>query len=238
MLYRISDKILKKYPSFFRVVVFAKDINNKKSTITELESLLVTQSDLVREQGLASLLHPRVKRWVDIYEECGIDTSQYMPSIYTLINRLQKGKKLSFISPIVAIMNIISLTYLLPCGGIDANNVQGDLELGISKGDEMFWPIGKREKELIPPGEIIYFDSGNQTVICRSWNSKGGQSTKILDTTKSVILDLDVIGEITPHIFVLDAANHMASLINKYCGGICSIDTLSYDRPNLIVPDL
>lgn len=238
MFYKISDKILNKHPSFFRVVIFAKDINNNKTTIPELESLLVAQSNLIREQGLTTLLHPRVKIWVDTYKECGMDTSENMPSIYTLINRLQKGKKISFISPIVAIMNIISLTYLLPCGGIDAKNVLGDLELGISKGGEMFLPFGKREKELIPPGEIIYFDSGNQTVICRSWNSKGGQLTKILNTTTSVILDLDVIGETSPYNFVLEAANHMVSLITKYCGGICSIETLSLDQPNLIVPDL
>jgi len=235
MRYRISEKILVKYPSIFRIVVFAKNIDNTKPAIPELEALLAVQSDLIRKNNGMQLKHPRVAKWVNVYNECGINTLQNVPSIYSLLSRKQNGKKLPFISPIVAILNLTSISYLLPCGGIDATTVQGDLELGYSNGNETFLPLGKSKKEPMSPGEIIYYDSGNKNVICRSWNSKSGQPTMIQKSTNSTIIDLDAFEETAPRELVLDTANYMVSLVEKYCRGTCTIDILSYEQPELTV---
>lgn len=237
MRYRISSEIFAKYPTYFRVVVFAKKIDNTKSVISELEELLAVQSNSVQKNNPNQLKHPRITKWLSVYNECGINTSQNAPSIYALLSRIQNGKKLSFISPIVAIMNLTSMSYLLPCGGIDQGTVQGDLVLGFSSGGETFLPFGKSERETIPPGEIIYYDSGTRNVICRSWNSKGGQSTKIQKSTSSTVIDLDAFEETTPRNLAFDAAKYMVDLITKYCGGTCTMDLLTSECPELIVSD-
>lgn len=227
-----------KYPSFFRLVVFAKNIDNTKLAIPELQSLLNIQFDIIRKDNGAQLEHFRVRKWNDVYRECGINTYQNKSSIYTLLSRIQKGKEIPFISPLVSIMNLVSMTYLLPCGGIDASTIQGDLELSLSKGNETFMPFGKNETELLPPMEVIYYDTGSRNVICRSWNSKGGQLTKILNQTNFAIIDLDSFEETASRKIVFESADYMTNLIEKYCNGTCTVDILSREQPELLVPNL
>ncbi len=235
MIYRISDEIVSEFPQFLRAIVIANGIDNTSTTIHDLEILLSTKCEEIRDSMDITLDHPRIKSWYETYKSFGTDLSKNQPSIANLVQRIKKGNVIPFISPIVAIMNLISLTYLIPCGGIDARKVSGDLVLGKASGKESFLPFGKKDKSFVPPGEVIYYDEDRMDVICRCWNSKGSQLTMILPETKSVIIDLDAMVNVIPREVVLGAASQLAKLINTYCGGDVKIDFLNSERPEILV---
>lgn len=235
MIYKISDEIIKDYPQFFRAIIMANGIDNTSLSVPGLEKLLSDKCEEIRNNDDITLDDPRIKLWYEIYSSFGADPFKNHPSIANLIQRIKKGDNIPFISPIVAIMNSISLTYFIPCGGIDLQKVNGDLVLGKSKGNESFLPMGKKNKIMIYSGEVIYYDNYGMDVICRCWNSKGSQLTMIRPETKSVIIDLDVMVNVISREIVIDAASQLAKLINVYCGGNVRIDYLNFERSQIFI---
>lgn len=63
-------------------------------------------------------------------------------SIEALLSRVQKGNEVGPINPLVDIYNTMSLTYGLPCGGEDLDNIAGTMRLTLSEnGGEEFIAI-------------------------------------------------------------------------------------------------
>lgn len=77
------------------------------------------------------------------YRHLGKDPNRYRLSAEALMRRLVKGKELYSISSAVDALNLISLRTGITIGGFDAQEVNGDIELGIGLPGEDFIAIGR-----------------------------------------------------------------------------------------------
>lgn len=112
-------------------------------------------------------------------------------SIEALLKRIDQGKKLNTVNPLVDIYNSVSLEYGVPCGGEDLDKVDGTMHLGIANGDEKFYPIGTDKNEPPRPEEIIYYDQVG--AVCRSLNWRDGERTELTENTTNAILIIEGI---------------------------------------------
>ena len=77
-------------------------------------------------------------------------------SIEALLSRVHKGNEVGPINPLVDIYNTMSLTYGLPCGGEDLDNIAGTARLTLSEnGGEEFIAIGDTENDPTLPGRAL-----------------------------------------------------------------------------------
>lgn len=177
----IDSEIFTQFPDFKRGIIVVKDIENalgnkriKKPLNKEIEKRM--KEDLIE--------HPFVKAWDEAHLKFGSDPHEFPPSIKALLERIKKGGGFPFINSVVALFNYISIKYLIPCGGDDVSKIEGNLHLGFAKGNEYFVPLGSEETDNPQAGEIIYFDDKILKVMCRRWNWRNGDFSKITENTK------------------------------------------------------
>jgi lysyl-tRNA synthetase class 2 len=188
----VSKEVLKKFPELKLGIVVAKNINNKGSDekiyhlLEEIENLI--KFDFTPEK-LAE--HPLISPWKAAYEEFGAKPSSYNCSVESLMKRILKGQSTPKINKAVDISNYLSLKYLVPLGINDLDKIEGNISLSISKGAETFTPLGEKTKEKPEKGEIIYKDA--KKVLCRRWNWRDSDKTKVEETTKNVIYYIDAL---------------------------------------------
>lgn len=233
----IENVIFDRFPDYRRFVVFVNGIDNSAEKNMEIEGKLKEIEKSIRSNPKLEDFknHPRLLSWRNQFTALGLNPNQCMPSVVALVKRVRSGSDLPVINPLVAIMNIISLKYLLPCGGDDLDKVKGDLILGSASGMESYIPLGKPETVERPKqGEVIYYDDSSNDVLCRSWCWRNGDTTKILPSTKRAAINVDVIPPV-PIGEGEEAAEELASLVESICGGKTHIYFLnnSYRTVNL-----
>jgi len=234
MIYRIEPRIFEQYPAFFRGVVVAASVDNTATANAELDQLLRQRAQEIEVDPEISVDHLRIKGWSDVYRTFEFEEARKLhPSIWQLVSRIKKKKTIPFISPLVCISNLISLTYLTPSGLVDASKVIGDLVLGYALGSETFVPIGGGGSCSPWPGEIIYCDSGSGNVMCRAWNNRGGMETAVLPTTQNAIIDVDGLLTVIPREEMEVATCEVAELAQRFCGASTSVYFLSAANPTL-----
>jgi len=96
-------------------------------------------------------------------------------------------------------------------------NVDGDFILGIADGSESFIPLGSNLNESPEKGEVIYFDGLTKNVMCRRWNWRNGDRTRIVETTKNIVINVDCL---PPHNreTAMQARDELADLLIQHCG--------------------
>lgn len=112
-------------------------------------------------------------------------------SLENLLKRVLHEKPVGRIAPSVDITNAISLKHAFPIGCEDKDKIEGDIRLGIMKGDEEFFPIGSDKNEPPLPGELSYYDE--KGAICRCWNWRDGKRTEVTDDTKNEIVVMECV---------------------------------------------
>lgn len=131
-----------------------------------------------------------VSQWRDAYSKFKKKKGA-RSSIEALLKRVDQGKQLSPINPLVDVYNSISLTYGVPCGGEDLATIDGSMHLGVAEGGEPFKPLGADEDEPALPGEVIYYDKIG--AICRCFNWRDGERTMLTEKTTDAILVIEAI---------------------------------------------
>lgn len=134
--------------------------------------------------GVELAEYPVIKGWRGIYK--GFGEKKARSSIESLIRRVTNGKDIYAINPLVDIYNLASLKFELPCGGEDTCIIDSDLELTFANGDEKFVPLGETEIENPNKGEIIY--KFGDIVVCRNFNYRESDVTKLTENTKNAII--------------------------------------------------
>lgn len=222
----ISNVIFDLYPDFYRGIVLVEDMTNQKS-YKRVRKLLHGQVEARR--STESEGGERLIAWDRAHEKFGSDPKKYPPSIRALLARIETSPNLPFINSVVALFNYTSLKYLIPCGGDDIDRVEGNLVLGIAKGDERFVPLGGGEEEAPLPGEVIYYDDANGNVLCRRWNWRNGERTKIEVESKRLIINVDGLPPVAPKI-VDQARDELAELLVAHCKAKVVVSSLHTRR--------
>lgn len=225
----IEKDLFEKFPDFKRGLVIIKNIENheENSRIAELLKKAIEE-----RKDPAFLQHEYVVAWDEMHRKFGSNPNKFPPSVKALLKRVSKGGKIPFINSVVALFNYISLKYLIPCGGDDADKVEGNFRLGFAIGKEEFVPLGSQEVQRPDPGEVIYYDDKTFKVMCRKWNWRNGDFSKILPTTKRIIINVDG-AENVPVSLIEEARDELAQLLREECSAVVKVELLSQERNEL-----
>ena len=220
MRFCIEEDVFRMFPQFCRGIVTATGINNSRPC-PELEDLLRKQAEGVRQNPEIDLAaHPRLMAWKEAYRKFGSNPNKFTPSIIFLAKQTKAGKEVRSISPAVDAFNIISLKHIIPCGGDDMNSVEGDVTLGLAASDESFAPIFKPEEIEHPErGEVIYVNRRTGRVLCRRWNWRNADFSKITPETKNLAINVDGMMPAIGREELEEAAEELKQLLLRYCGG-------------------
>lgn len=154
-----------------------------------------------------------VKVWREVYGRFPTKKGARC-SLEALLKRIIKEKPVGTILPSIDITNAISLKYGFPIGVEDAAKFEGDLRLGIMKGNEEFYPIGSEEMEPPKEGEIAYADE--RGAVCRCLNWRDGKRTEVNDGTSYEFVAMECVdGRVEELKAALD---ELSDLMVKYLG--------------------
>jgi DNA/RNA-binding domain of Phe-tRNA-synthetase-like protein len=172
--------------------------------------------------------HPQISSWREAYRKFGAKPKRHPSSIENLVRRVLKGEPVRHINKLVDIYNAISLRHLLPVGGEDTDQIQGDVLLTLAGDSES--PVrllGEEEEKPPHVGEVIYKDDIG--TICRRWNWKEADRTKLREETRNALLVIESLPPLTRQ-DLAEAIEELTDLVTKYCGG--RINQVLLDQEN------
>jgi len=213
----VSKEVFAKFPNYIRGVVIARGVDNhgEKPRLIELLGEVVAKA--TQDESLQEIKsHPRIASWRQAYTDFGTNPNKFYCSIESLARRARRGDQLPYINTLVALFNYFSLKHMVPSGGDDLKMADGDLRLTLAKGDEPFTPLNSEAIEYPPAGEVIYID--NNKVMCRRWNWRQGDQTKLTPETANVAINVDCL----PPVAKGEAGaitEELAGLVREFCGG-------------------
>jgi lysyl-tRNA synthetase class 2 len=213
----ISNKILNKFPKLNVGIVIAKGIDNKGKN-REIDKLLKEVENLIRLNFIPEDLakHKLISPWRLVYSEFGAKPSKYHSSVEAMMRRILKGNRIPIISKLVDLYNYLSLKHLVPMGADDTDKIFGDIQLTFADGKEKFKPLGEEKAEHPEKGEVIYRD--DTRVLCRRWNWRDCDETKITEDSKNIILYVEGIPPITKS-KLIEVCKELVDLTTTFCKG-------------------
>lgn len=229
---KIDNKIFEQFPEVILGVAILHNIDNTLDN-PEIEKLLrQAESAVIKNiRDITIIEHPNITPWRQAYRKFGAKPADYPSSIENLLRRVLKGEKIRHINKLVDIYNIISLKYFLPLGGEDISQIRGDVQLIFASDNETpVTLLGESEARPPHPGEVIYKD--DLGTICRRWNWKETDRTKLTENTKDAFIVIEGLPPVN-QTKIQQALSELKELIQKYCGG--DIKTAILDKTNPII---
>ena len=226
---KIANSIFDDHPEFVLGIVTAHGIDNSQDVEGVLAALRTAEAELpAKFTDIPVSQHPHIQPWREAYRKFGAKPKKYPSSIENLSKRVLKGGSMPHINNLVTLYNTISLRHILPVGGEDLDNIVGDVVLRHAGDDEpAVCMLG--DKEARPPyaNEIIYTD--NVGAICRRWNWKEADRTKLTQNTKNLFLVIEALPPVSRDVVEV-AIKQLADLVSQYCGG--TVSTAFLDKQN------
>jgi DNA/RNA-binding domain of Phe-tRNA-synthetase-like protein len=213
----VSSEVLAKFPDYVRGVVIARGVDNSGEKQQLVELMRKVGQEATQNEALQDIKnHPRIAPWRQAYSDFGTNPNKFYCSIESLGRRARRGDQLPYINTLVALFNYFSMKHIIPSGGDDLNSAEGDLRLTLAKGDEPFTPLGSEAIGYPPPGEVIYVD--NSKVMCRRWNWRQGDQTKLSPATSNVAINVDCLPPVSKD-EAKAITGELAQLVREFCGG-------------------
>ena len=224
MKLNIDTKIFEKFPGLKLGVVTARNIDNHGFSDEIMQLIRVREKEIRENYDTETLSqHPKIHSWRGAYSSFGAKPKKYKSSVESLYRMILKELDLRHINNIVDLYNYISIKCMIPAGGDDMAKVDGDITLKFAVGDEPFTALNSKEKETAKEGEVVYTDS--KEVLCRRWNWRECDKTKMTEETKDVILVVEALPPVARE-ELEEVEEDLSRLILKYCGGEIKTDIL------------
>ncbi|HEX3526150.1 MAG TPA: phenylalanine--tRNA ligase beta subunit-related protein [Thermoanaerobaculia bacterium] len=229
---RVTSDIFDKFPAVVLGVVIAHGIDNSGEDADILKQLRAEEESVRRRLAGAQLSeHPRIAPWREAYRAFGAKPKDHPSSIENLVRRVLKGNAVPHINTLVDAYNTISLRWLVPVGGEDLAAVQGDVLLTIATADEKpALLLGEAEPRAPHPGEVLYKD--DLGALCRRWNWKEADRTKLTATTRHAFLVIEGLPPV-PRADIETATQDLAALVRTACGGEVTTALVDRARPEV-----
>jgi DNA/RNA-binding domain of Phe-tRNA-synthetase-like protein len=225
----VDGEIFQHFSTYTRAIVVARGIDNH-GVHAEVEEMLrgaeARCEALFAQENLTS--YPRIASWREAYKVLKMKPGKNYSSVEALARRARGGSPLPYINTLVALMNGFSLQHLVPCGGDDLDAAHENLTLRLAIGDESWVPLGQVEVSHPNRGEAVYVDE--QQVLCRRWNWRQGDGTKITPATCNVLVNIDCL----PPVGAEEAGTlvvELADLLHRFCGGSVQHHLLTASQP-------
>lgn len=231
MKFKVAPEIFEKYPDLNLGIVASRDIDNRGRS-EEIMAMMREREKEIRQEYATNTLsqQPRIEAWRKAYSLFGAKPKKYKSSVESLYRMILKGIDLRPINKIVDIYNFISIKHMIPVGGDDLEKVEGDIILTFARGEETFVPLNAKEAETAKAGEVIYTDS--KDVLCRRWNWRECEKTKMTEETKDVILVAEGLPPVTAE-DTEDIIQELSQLIQRYCDGTPEVFILNQERTEI-----
>ncbi len=226
----VEPQIFEQFPDTLLGVVVLHNINNKGDDASIGQLLRDAEKNAIENLGSTLIIeHPNIAPWREVYRKFGAKPKDYPSSIENLLRRISKGESVRHINKMVDIYNVISLKYFVPVGGEDLSKIQGNVLLTIAgENEKPILLLGEHEERPPYPKEVIYKDE--MGTICRRWNWKEADRTKLTEETTDALMVIEGIPPINKEI-IQKAIVDLAELIQKYCGG--EIKSYILDKDNV-----
>jgi DNA/RNA-binding domain of Phe-tRNA-synthetase-like protein len=225
----IETGVLALFPDAVVGIAVARNVDNAGEDPTDAADLRRAEAGLAaRLGGVPPAEHPRIAAWREAYRRFGAKPKDNPSSVENLVRRALKGWTVPHVNRLVDMYNALSLETLLPAGGEDLDAIEGDVALTLAAENEP--PVRLLgEPGARPPhaGEVIYRDRAG--AICRRWNWKEADRTKLTDKTRNAILVVEGLPPVTRE-DVSTALEELAGRVRERCGA--SVVTALLDRTN------
>jgi arginyl-tRNA synthetase len=229
MKFTVDPKIFEKWPGVAIGVLVLRGIDNTGHNGGILGLLRGEETKKkVELTGCDFGQMPEVAVWKEVYRVFGSNPRDFRSSVEALLRRVRAGNSLPQINNLVDLYNYLSIKYHLPAGAEDLDKVKGDISLTFSDGTEKGKYIGSDTVETCDKEEVIYKDEAG--FICRKWNWREADRTKIDEETKNAVLVLEAMPPTTEG-QLQKALDEALALIRKYSGGETEKYILSADHP-------
>jgi DNA/RNA-binding domain of Phe-tRNA-synthetase-like protein len=230
---RATPEFFELFPEARVALVVVRGADNRKREEAPFALFLreAQANAATKLQGGPLAEHPRIRCWREAYRAFGAKPKDSPSSIENLARRALKGEPLRPINPLVDLYNVVSLRHLLPAGGEDLDAVEGDILLTRATEDEAKVKLlGEAEERAPKPGEVLYKDA--RGAICRRWNWKEAERTKLTENTRNAILVLEAIAPIS--VSELEAAAlELERFVLEHCGGRTTVELVDRQRPEI-----
>lgn len=230
---RVAGPAFRLAPTFRRGVVVGTALDNTRPD-PELERML---ADIViaRRAAPIDISAGLIAEWEAAHRASGSNPNRFPPAHKALLKRAQRPEGgVPFVNKVVACMNIVSLRHIMPVGGDDLDRAafHGEcLELRAARGDERFSPLGEPGLVEAPnAGEMVYVVGGE--IMCRRWNWRNGDATRISEDTRAIVVNTDALGAGSAERAVA-ARDELAGLLESRCGATIRFGLLSPDSPEM-----
>lgn len=228
---KIDSAVIKQFPDAKIGLLIGKNVNNK-NIIPDVATLIRQEEQEIGKkftlENVASI--PKILDWREAYRSFGCKPSEYRSSIEALLRRILQSKQLPSINTLVDLYNLISIKHVLPAGGGNLDKVEGSIILKIALGTEQFIMLGQTEPVTIKAGEVVYVD--DKEVLCRAWNYRESEKTKITENTSNVYLVIEGLKH-TTHEEIRSALSELQQLLAMHCGGSFTGFVLDRDNPEI-----
>jgi DNA/RNA-binding domain of Phe-tRNA-synthetase-like protein len=232
MQLKITEEIFQQFPHTVLGVVIAHDVNNANENAAVLALLRAAEMHAAQAlTGVDIKTHPHIVPWREAYRAFGANPKDYPSSIENLLRRIQRGYTLPHINTLVDIYNTISLQHLLPVGGEDLDTLAGDVWLTVAGEQEAaIMLLGEKEARAPRTGEVIYKDDTG--AICRRWNWKEAERTKLTERTRHAFLVIEGLPPVSRDL-IARATQTLAALVKQHCGGAVTTARLDASTPSV-----
>lgn len=190
----IDPEILRRFPHYTLLVIYAKGLQNGPSNAFSLGEL--RKAEQVQRGQFANLKpseHPHIAAWREAYSAFGLKPSKFLCSAEALLSRSLKGNDLPGINCLVDLYNAVSIKHVIPVGGENWDHLASDLVLRFADGREPF-DIAKDGAPFIDhpqAGEVVWADSAGVT--CRAWNWRQCVRTRLTEDTVNAYFIFDCL---------------------------------------------
>lgn len=232
MKFSVSQEIFEKFPKLNIVVVVIREADNYNQE-KEIDQLLRQEEYHCRNlfQVMKISKHPNINCWRQTYTSFGAGAHN-RSSVEALVKRVNKGQETPSINKLVDLYNLVSLKHILPVGGEDLKKIKGNIELILAAGDENFKAINSEEDNPPQKEEVVYVDENND-VLCRRFNWREAEKTKLTKETRNAIIYIEGLPPVK-EIEVKESAQDLTRFIKKFCGGEIDLFLVNKNFPQAI----
>ena len=228
MIFKIEGDIFERFPGLNIGIVIAGQINNQGRNDELMGLIREKEKEILAEYDTETLSqYPRIEAWRKAYSSFGAKPKKYKSSVESLYRMVLNGTNLRHINKIVDIYNYVSIKYMIPVGGDDLAKVDRDIRLKFARGDEPFIPLNSQEEQSAKPGEVVYVDE--REVLCRRWNWRECDKTKMTEATKDVVLVSEGLPPFTKG-EIQEIVEDLSGILKNYCGGVTETAILNQTR--------
>ena len=217
MKIKIEKQIIERFPGLNIGILIVKGIENSGFN-QEIMDLIGQEERRIKSEFNTETLsqNPKIDAWRKAYSSFGAKPKKYKCSVENLYRLILTGNALRHINKIVDLYNYISIKHMVPVGGDDLDKVDGNIILKFAKGDEPFIELNSSEIQNPKEGEVVYAD--DKEILCRRWNWRECDKSKMTEDTKNVTLVIEGLPPVTSE-DIAKILVELSDLVKQYCGG-------------------